>query len=261
MLKAVPASVVQRIEVINAPGAEYDAEGVGGIINLAMKGTQAGQQNLDGFSTTLTLEGGTNNVGGNLYSMLQKGRVGLTFSLNGTHGQMPWMDIDMDRSQADGFRSLFQGRMRNKFDFVNSSLDLSLKLSGADRLTLSGSYTYTNFKNPYHADYFSYMNGAPLTTYHMDRGSSVKNHSVTAGAEYVHTFREDYRHRLKLAYQFSAQPAKVDSYVHYSPLEETVGSIPESYDSWGRTNMPEHIIQADYGQPIGEKHLVNMGGK
>lgn len=43
VLKATPASVITRIEVLTEPGAKYDAEGSGGILNIVIE-SNAGQQ-------------------------------------------------------------------------------------------------------------------------------------------------------------------------------------------------------------------------
>ena len=45
VLKSIPASSIKKIEVISEPGAKYEAEGVGGILNIVTDR----KQNLSGF--------------------------------------------------------------------------------------------------------------------------------------------------------------------------------------------------------------------
>ena len=55
-MKTMPASTVRKIEIITEPGAKYDAEGVGGIINLIM---DTGKSLEDGYVATISV--GTSN--------------------------------------------------------------------------------------------------------------------------------------------------------------------------------------------------------
>jgi hypothetical protein len=68
-LEQFPADLVDRIEVIDAPGAEYDAEGPGGIVNIVLKEgvdlgisgnvfANAGTRGNSGVGTRLTMQRG-----------------------------------------------------------------------------------------------------------------------------------------------------------------------------------------------------------
>ena len=48
VLKSMPASTIKKVEVITQPGAKYDAEGVGGIINIVTNGAV-----LEGYNVSL----------------------------------------------------------------------------------------------------------------------------------------------------------------------------------------------------------------
>ena len=60
VLSSLPAEMVKSIEVITSPGAKYDAEGIGGIINIVMR------SQYEGHLTRLFADAGTLvNAGGN----------------------------------------------------------------------------------------------------------------------------------------------------------------------------------------------------
>ena len=56
VLKSMPANSIKRIEVITNPGPKYDAEGVGGILNIITHG-----QGVEGY--TATFSGNVSNRG------------------------------------------------------------------------------------------------------------------------------------------------------------------------------------------------------
>lgn len=84
VLKSLPANSVKSIEVITEPGAKYDAEGIGGILNIITTG--GGMQ---GY--TVTLNGGVNNRGANAsaYGTVQVGKFTVTGNYSFNHHDNP----------------------------------------------------------------------------------------------------------------------------------------------------------------------------
>lgn len=258
IFKAMPASVVQRIEVVNSPGARYDAEGVGGVLNIVMKSMN---ESMDGYSLTLTADVGTNSQGGSIYAMMQKDRVGVTLNLNGTHASMPSMYLSLLREQADGLSRDFSGEMKNRFDYGMARLDATVRLSDADRLALSGSWNLSSWRNPFDAVERLSFGDLMQSTGVLNKGKG-RFTSVNAGVDYTHIFRGDSRNKLRVAYQFDTQPSTNTTEVFYHALPEYPGvSLPEDYVSENDNNMPQHMALAEYSLPIGEHHTVEAGGK
>jgi ferric enterobactin receptor len=71
VLASIPASQISSIEVITSPGAKYDAEGTGGIINILLRKSTA-----QGFNGNVSLSAGTRLENGSLNLNARKGHFG-----------------------------------------------------------------------------------------------------------------------------------------------------------------------------------------
>ena len=69
VLQSIPASQIKSIEVITNPGAKYDAQGLGGIINIILKKSTA-----QGINGNLSLTAGTRNENGSFNFNARKGK-------------------------------------------------------------------------------------------------------------------------------------------------------------------------------------------
>ena len=71
VLKSMPASSIKNIEVITDPGSKYDAEGVGGIINIITT-----KNALQGYTGTIRANASTlGSFGGGGYVSMKAGSV------------------------------------------------------------------------------------------------------------------------------------------------------------------------------------------
>ena len=60
ILKSIPAASIKKIEVISEPGAKYEAEGAGGILNIVTDSTK----DLSGFMTQYSAWISSGQIGG-----------------------------------------------------------------------------------------------------------------------------------------------------------------------------------------------------
>ncbi|MGN6530924.1 MAG: carboxypeptidase regulatory-like domain-containing protein, partial [Ginsengibacter sp.] len=78
VLQAIPASQIKSIEVITNPGAKYDAQGLGGIINIILK-----NNNSQGVNGNLSLTAGTRTENGSFNFNARKGKFGMNAFISG----------------------------------------------------------------------------------------------------------------------------------------------------------------------------------
>jgi len=109
VLQNMPANVIDKIEVINNPGAKYEAEGVSGIINIIMK-----QQNQTlGYNGTIKVNGGTEDkynlsTGGSY----KKGKLSVNGNYSYWNYSLPGM-TDFNRYNYNSVNSRYADQLLN----------------------------------------------------------------------------------------------------------------------------------------------------
>lgn len=84
VLKSMPASSIKRIEVITNPGPKYDAEGVGGIINIITHG-----KNIEGYTATFSANVNNQGLGAGAYTTIKSGKLTMSANLNYNYNDRP----------------------------------------------------------------------------------------------------------------------------------------------------------------------------
>jgi outer membrane cobalamin receptor len=148
ILKMMPATVVRHIEVITNPGAKYDAEGVGGVINL-ITGLQKeeGKALTEGQYGSVTLQGSTKSYGGGVFYSMQKGKWAFSLTGNASNTYVNGAESLIERTQKlpDGdFVTTTSGIADVQTPFYNGSFNLSYEIDSLNLITVGAGYTGTN---------------------------------------------------------------------------------------------------------------------
>ena len=145
VLQAIPASQIQSIEVITSPGAKYDAEGTGGIINIILKKVTA-----QGINGNVSVTGSTRNQTGSFNINGRKGKIGVNAFVSG-NALIPAHSItDMNRVTTDPVLNQTTSFLQNGYsDFGRKSLQGGLgfdwDISAKDNFNVSASCNYFGY--------------------------------------------------------------------------------------------------------------------
>jgi len=144
-LQSIPASQIQSIEVITNPGAQYDATGTGGIINIILK-----QNNVQGVNGSVNLSAGTRLENGSVNLNVKKGSFAVGAFFNGNERinstTLNKSDTKSKNDTTGTTTDLSQnGSSAFKRSGYQSGINFQWDLSKKDQLTAS--YSYNHFGN------------------------------------------------------------------------------------------------------------------
>ncbi len=265
VLQSIPASQIKSIEVITNPGAKYDAQGLGGIINIILK-----KNTSQGVNGNLSLTVGTRNENGSFNFNARKKNFGVNafFSGNarlnaktGNSSQRVSSDTaskTLVNFQQDGASNFTRHGFETGFGF-----DWTLK----EKNNFSGSLSFDNFgnngngiinqsqvssdqSNP--SNIFSEINTINNTN------SVFSEHSTDVGLNYKRTFNKDDQ---ELEINFSTSFGRNHRSASNTQLLLPQDSLYYGTNSANPGTEKETEIAIDYTQPVAKDVLLGIGGK
>lgn len=263
ILKVMPADAVSKIEVITEPGAQYDAEGVGGIINLVTER----KQSKDGYTGSLMVAASSQNFGGNAYARVKYDKVtadaSVTYANNDIQGQTQINNIEMlDFSAVENYKTMQKMIQKFAYNYLTGNLNLSWEPTDKDLFTVSGNITDMNARVKKLKNNVSIFSRDDLLTnaYLQNIDGKIGYLSAGGNAGYRRIFDTE-SHNLTFAYRFNFNdnPFRLD-YAN----EETEGSmlLPPFQKSSKLEYQREHTATADYTNSFsGDKHKLDIGVK
>ena len=267
ILKSMPASSIKKIEVITNPGPKYDAEGVGGILNIVTEG-----KGPEGYNATFSGRANNSSYGGGLYATVKQGKLTMSVNYNASSDHSPKVYTYSDRSQigtdgtvtsstvADGYtkgHSLWQG------GDVEASYEIdTLRL-------ITGSFSLSKFTSKRDALNTAFSTvpatGQRLYGYRSPSHSKENWDDYSASLDYQRSFSVKDR-LLTLSYRLESSPSTSDSRYLYTDREaaddwQTFIDRMRDQRMDGDENTMEHTFQIDYTTPFAKHHTWEAGVK
>lgn len=261
VLKSMPASSVRDIEVITDPGAKYDAEGVGGIINIITYKNSSMQGIAGAVRANATTVG---HYGGGAYLSAMIGKLGLTAQYNYQQIDAPWNNSSMERENLINDQEYYlvqNGKYRPKGPFQYGYLEATYEIDTLNLLSVGINISQGNRKS-FHELGVQMFDKTENLVYSYNRNSTKKAAfgSRNINLDYQRSTRKK-DELITLSYRFSDSPNDNDDYtdifnvVNYVPRE--IYPLKTINDASTR----EHTGQFDYTTPIGKLHTLEAGVK
>lgn len=268
VLKSMPANSIKRIEVITNPGPKYDAEGVGGILNIITAGS-----GVEGYTATFSGNASNHGGGGGLFGTVKKGKLTVSARYNYNYNDQPksWSgskltttDNTQETSASD---RTYTGSSKGHSDFQSGSIEASYEIDTLRLVTMSFGLWGGGYKGSGTGSSAgtSPSDGSSLYKYATLSNNRNSWYSIDGSIDYQRLFKVKDR-MFTLSYKINTNPQTSDSYTDYNDMsaapdwEDFIRRM-ESQRNDGSQNTTEHTFQADYTTPIGKTHTIEGGAK
>lgn len=255
IFKAMPASSVQNIEVITNPGARFDAEGTGGVINLIMnKESAANSQDIKAYNVTVNLRGGNRGVGGNIYATGQVGKFSASLNLIENYSILGKSEMATDR--FEGNTSIYSlATSKPKIPFTMGSLNLNYDI---DTLTSVGaSFSLNRFDNHYTGVINTSIkqDSQEFLKYLEDSESKQNRQGLNGSINLSREFGRNRQHQLNLTYQISHENRN-EFYSNQFDVLVPSDLIMDDRTSNSKMKTTEQIALLDFTSKFGNNKIV-----
>lgn len=263
VLQSIPASQIKSIEVITNPGAKYDAQGLGGIINIILKDNKT-----KGINGNLSVTAGTRMENGSLNLNMRNGNFGLNLFASGNARLSSTSHTFSDRTSFDSANnSNVLLHQQGSSQFVRHGVESGIGFDwtykkknsftgsvGYDDFGGSGSGYINQLQTETNAAGVLLSSIASLNNTH----NSFNFHSIDANLNYKRTFdKEDQELDVTVNTSFGKSRNVADNQQHTQPgnaLYYGINSVNP-----GKENETE--VMVDYVQPLSKDVKLGFGGK
>ncbi len=256
--KSLPASLIKNIEVITSPGAKYDAEGIGGLINIVTE-----KNKIQGYNGSVNVGAnsiGRYNLGGNLATSFGKFSSSLSLYYNQSTEQTQTGYTYRENFYATNERyNVNNSTNRFKNNSMWGTGEMSYEIDTLNLISASidfwrGGYSSNSLNISDAQD----LNKTLIRSFSINSISENQYGEPEGNVDYQHTFKQNKEQILTISYKFAYQP---DNSKNNSIIDNTFNYPQSKQNTQNNAHSFEQTLQADYVQPINKTNSIEAGTK
>lgn len=256
ILRSMPASTIQRIEVITNPSSKYEAEGLAGIINIVtVKKVDNGYHG----SVIVNERSPVGGPGAGLSFTYRQDKLGVSVFAGTGKYHTPETRGSLSRNTygRDTTQLLQSSNKASDSRTAYAGLELSFE---ADSLNLlSAQFNINGSRTNGSANQTSTLIALQDVGYQYSllNNSSTQGNGIDAGLNYQKSFKANKDQSLSSAYHYMAYNNTSANNVQLSNL---MNYDRPNYNQYNNAGLREHTLQIDYAQPV-KSVLIEAGAK
>ncbi|RZL16412.1 MAG: TonB-dependent receptor [Pedobacter sp.] len=254
-LKGFPGSLVRKVEVITNPSAKYDAEGIGGIINIITDKKISGSNgSLSTYYSTLT------NYQGSANFNTRTGKFGISAFGNaaGSFDDIKSRTLSETIALKPGFYTSRQiaGIRQGKNLGRSGSLEISYDADSLNTFSIYGNAGNSTGKAGFLQTLRTDLSVGAADISHLDLTSSSENRSATFGLDYFRKGKANKEEEFSM--RFNGQLSDNDN---FSNSLQTRASALDFLKNNSWADNEEYTLQADYLKSLKGSQKLEFGVK
>ena len=259
VLQSIPASQVKSIEVITNPGAKYDAQGLGGIINIILK-----SNNTKGYNGNISLTAGTRMENGSVNFNARKSNFGVNTFFSGNK-RLPSNEtndnsrITTDNNIISTLNQISTRRFVRQGFQTGAGFDWTYKK--LNNFSGNFSYNYFGFSGNGHTNQAlqaDKSNGLPEILSLINAGNKFIYHNRDVSLNYKRTFAKEDQ-ELEISMNSSTGNNRRRNYTEQLWLPQD--SLYYGTKAYNPAKVRETEFKIDYVQPLNKDIKFGMGTK
>lgn len=263
VFKSMPATAVKSIEVVTNPGAKYDAEGAGGVLNIIMnKQNPQAAQSMNGYNGTVRASGGNKSISGGAFISGQQGKLSYSANVMTTYSKPGTTDTEMEITQnnPNGTSQLLTSSNKVTIPFTMGNLTLGYQIDSVSALNVTASINKLNIKSDGNST--TTMGGGSYGKgFSYGSSTDMRNSrtSFSGSIDYQRFFNKEHTQSLALTYQLNYSPSTVKSDNTFNTTSSII-DLTNRY-SENKEKTTDHTFQIDYTMPIATGQTLSFGTK